>query len=116
MNKSLSIDVLIEKIYMIEVLSSLTLTENQEVNAYNMYVELLKKPVSPSDQHNMSQIYSLVNDNIEKNKELKEMYSQTLEDIEQRSNNEINDIKHKRAEFEENVFQIIEDVYLKLTD
>ena len=53
MDKSLSIEIMIEKFYMIEVLSAVALTESQQVNAYNMYVELLKKPSSKMDPHNI---------------------------------------------------------------
>ena len=45
MNKSLSIEVILEKLYLIEVLSLVSLTEPQEINAYNLYVESLKKSV-----------------------------------------------------------------------
>jgi len=61
-------------------------------------------------------IKEILNKNNYKNSEMKDTYANTLSDIEGRSNLEVNELKRLRAEFEQNVFAIIEDVYNKLTD
>ncbi len=61
-------------------------------------------------------IKEILNKNQHKNSEMKETYANTLSDVEGRSNYEVNELKRFRADFEQNVFSIIEDVYNKLTD
>lgn len=77
--------------------SSISCLENDTYQTLDYIKEILKK-------------YKMKND------EMKDTYANTLSDVEGRSNFEVNETKHLRADFEQNVFSIIEDVYNKLID
>lgn len=63
----------------------------------------------------ISNIYSNVDGLMMRNSEIKETFISSIEKIESKSNEEINQIKKSRVEFEENVFGLVEEVYIKLT-
>lgn len=63
----------------------------------------------------ISSIYSNVDGLTIRNSEIKETYITSIEKIESKSNEEVNQIKKSRVEFEENVFGLVEEVYTKLT-